>query len=130
MAGIQCQAGATQLEKHFVMRCGKWRKDSKGSCLLVTPPKRTLMCWRRSRESWALMSRFSFSGAETLRPERYLRSSVDCLGAYSQFDAASAAQLKELLQAVAAYALADSRPQAISAGASGEVRLLEQQLRT
>ena len=82
--------------------------------------------------NWACqMSRFSFfRSEETLAPERYLSSSAGCPGAYSQFDAASAAQLKELLQAVAAYASGGLKAlREFSAGASGDVRLLEQQLR-
>ncbi|MFZ8977439.1 MAG: VWA domain-containing protein [Pseudohongiellaceae bacterium] len=134
MAGIQCQAGATQLEKlfrHALRENGAQRL--KGIVFIGDSAEENVDVLAQVAGKLGMLNVPLFLFQERGDPKTTAVFKELCRlsgGAYSQFDAASAAQLKELLQAVAAYAAGGLKAlRQFSAGASGEVRLLEQQLR-
>ena len=134
MAGIQCQAGATQLEKlfrHALRENGAQR--IKGIVFVGDSAEENIDVLAQAAGQLGLSNVPVFLFQERGDPRARAVFKQLCRlsgGAYSQFDAASAAQLKELLQAVAAYASGGRKAlREFSAGASGDVRLLEQQLR-
>ena len=124
--------GVTQLERlfrHALRENGAQR--IKGVVFVGDSAEENIDMLAQAAKAWhAECPTFPFSGAGDPQTRAVFSSFPGCPGAYSQFDAASAAQLKELLQAVAAYAAGGLKAlREFSADASGEVRLLEQQLR-
>lgn len=134
MAGIQCQAGATQLEKlfrHALQENGAQRL--KGVVFVGDSAEESVDVLAQAAGKLGMLNVPLFLFQERGDPQTRAVFKELCRlsgGAYSQFDAASAAQLKELLQAVAAYAAGGLKAlREFSAGSSGVVRLLEQQLK-
>ena len=134
MADIQCQAGVTQLERlfrHALRENGAQR--IKGVVFVGDSVEENIDMLAQAAGKLGMLNVPIFLFQERGDPQtRAVFTQLSRLsgGAYSQFDAASAAQLKELLQAVAAYAAGGLKAlREFSADASGEVRLLEQQLR-
>ena len=134
MAGIQCQAGATQLEKLFrhALRENAAQRI-KGIVFVGDSAEENIDVLAQAAGKLGMLNvpLFLFQERGDLQASTVFKQLCQLSGgAYSQFDAASAAQLKELLLAVAAYAAGGLKAlREFSAGASGDVRLLEQQLR-
>ena len=135
MLGIQCQAGATQLGRllsHAVRE--NERKKIKGVVFIgdameEMPDKLNQLAGKLGLLNVPLFM-FQEQGDPVAR-RSFLEISRLSGGAYSQFDAASAAQLKELLQAVAVYAAGGLKALKDYSKNSGEaVKLLEQQMKS
>ena len=135
MAGIQCQAGATQLEKLFrhALQENSAQKI-KGVVFIGDSAEEGIDVLAQIAGKLGMFGVPLFLFQERGDPKtREIFQQLCQLsgGAYSQFDADSAIQLKELLQAVAAYAAGGLKAlRELSAGESGNVRLLQKQLRT
>lgn len=135
MTRIQCEAGATQLVK--VLRHAV--KESKSKPLSGVVFIGDAM--EESRDTLAQLSGklgllnvplFIFQeGGERFAREVFMDLCRLSGGAYSQFDAASADQLKELLRAVAVYAAGGLKAlKDFSKSSHHSVKLLEQQLKS
>ena len=134
MTGIQCQAGATQLEKLFrhALRQDNARKI-KGVVFVGDSAEESIDVLANVAGKMGILNVPLFVFQERGDPQARVVFQKLCRlsgGAYSQFDSSSAIHLRELLQAVAAYAAGGLKAlRKFSAGASAGVRLLEQQLR-
>lgn len=135
MTGIRCQAGATQLERllrHGIAENGQ--KKIRGIVFIGDAMEENLDSLANLAGKLGLLNVPLFIFQERGDPVARQAFQEMCRlsgGAYSQFDSASADQLRELLQAVAVYAAGGLRAlQDFSSRSSSTVKLLEQQLKT
>ncbi|MEX0963670.1 MAG: VWA domain-containing protein [Pseudohongiellaceae bacterium] len=134
MSSIQCQAGATQLHR-LLQHAIDENKIKKIKCLIyigdAMEENVDLLAQLAGKLGLLNVPLFMFQE----RHDPVARAAFQELsrlsgGAYSQFDSASADQLKDLLRAVAIYAAGGLKAlQNFSGHSSGSVKLLEQQLR-
>ncbi len=135
MSGIYCQAGATQLEKilrHAVQE--NERRKVRGLVFIGDAMEENLDVLANLAGKLGMLNVplfiFQERGDPTVRQafQELCRLSG---GAYSQFDAASAHQLRDLLRAVAVYAAGGLKAlQNFSRSSGQSVKLLEQQLKS
>ena len=135
MTGIQCQAGATQLAKvlrHALKENEKRR--IKGLVFIGDAMEENLDLLAQTAGKLGLLNVPLFMFQERGDPATRAAFMELCRlsgGAYSQFDAASAAQLRELLQAVAIYAAGGIKALSnYSKRSDQNVKLLTQQLKS
>jgi hypothetical protein len=135
MIGIQCQAGATQLAKvlrHALKENEKRR--IKGLVFIGDAMEENLDLLAQTAGKLGLLNVPLFMFQERGDPATRAAFMELCRlsgGAYSQFDAASAAQLRELLQAVAIYAAGGIKALSnYSKRSDQNVKLLTQQLKS
>jgi len=134
MSTIQCQAGATQLHR-LLQHAIDENQNKKIKCLIyigdAMEENIDLLAQLAGKLGLLNVPLFMFQE----RNDRVARAAFEELsrlsgGAYSQFDSASADQLKDLLKAVAIYAAGGLKAlQNFSAGSSSGVKLIEKQLR-
>jgi hypothetical protein len=135
MTGIQCQAGATQLGK--VLRHAlkeNERRKIKGLVFIGDAMEENIDLVAQTAGKLGLLNVPLFMFQERGDPSTRAAFMELCRlsgGAYSQFDAASAAQLGELLKAVAIYAAGGLKALSDYSDRSGQnVKLLIQQLKS
>lgn len=135
MSSIYCQAGATQLQrllKHAIDENG--RKKIKCVIYIGDAMEENIDLLAQLAGKLGLLSIPLFMFQERNDPvarQAFKELSRLSGGAYSQFDSASADQLKELLKAVAIYAAGGLKAlQNFSKKSNKSVKLLEQQLKS
>lgn len=135
MSSIYCQAGATQLQrllKHAIDENG--RKKIKCVIYIGDAMEENIDILAQLAGKLGLLKIPLFMFQERNDPvarQAFMELSRLSGGAYSQFDSASADQLKELLKAVAIYAAGGLKAlQDFSKKSSKSVKLLEQQLKS
>lgn len=135
MSGISCQAGATQLER--VLRhalAENARQKIKCVVYIGDAMEENLDILAHLAGKLGLLSIpvFMFQErSDAQARQAFMEISRLSGGAYSQFDAASAGQLQELLRAVAIYAAGGLKAlQNFSKTAASSVKLLERQLKS
>ena len=135
MAGIHCQAGATQLER--LLRHAIQENDRrKIKCLVyigdAMEENIDVLAQLAGKLGLLNVPLFMFQErGDPVARQAYLEMSRLSGGAYSQFDTASVDQLKELLKAVAIYAAGGLKAlQDFSKTSQKTVKLLEQQLKS
>jgi hypothetical protein len=135
MSGIRCEAGATQIER--VLRHGiqeNERKKIKCIVYIGDAMEENLDILAQLAGQLGLLSIPVFMFQErndAAAREAFIEICRLSKGAYSQFDAASIDQLKELLKAVAIFAAGGLKAlQKFSDKSEKSVKLLEQQLRS
>lgn len=135
MSSIYCQAGATQLQrllKHAIDENG--RKKIKCVIYIGDAMEENIDILAQLAGKLGILSIPLFMFQERNDPvarEAFKELSRLSGGAYSQFDSASADQLKELLKAVAIYAAGGLKAlQDFSKKSNKSVKLLEQQLKS
>lgn len=135
MTGIQCQAGATQLGKvlsHALKE--NERRKMKGVVFIGDAMEENLDLLAQAAGKLGLLNVPLFMFQERGDPATRAAFMELCRlsgGAYSQFDAASAVQLGELLKAVAIYAAGGLKALSDYSERSGQnVKLLTQQLKS
>ena len=135
MAGIHCQAGATQLER--LLRHAIQENDRrKIKCLVyigdAMEENIDVLAQLAGKLGLLNVPLFMFQErGDPVARQAYLEMSRLSGGAYSQFDTASVDQLKELLKAVAIYAAGGLKAlQDFSKTSHKTVKLLEQQLKS
>ena len=133
MSGIQCQAGATQLGrllKHVIAE--NESEKIRGVVFIGDAMEENLDLLAQQAGKLGLLNipLFIFQERGDLAARKaFVELCRLSGGAYSQFDSASADQLRELLRAVAIYATGGLRALKDFSKASGQtVKLLEQQL--
>ena len=133
MSSIQCQAGATQLHRlleHVVAE----NQIKKIKCVIyigdAMEENIDLLAQLAGKLGLLNIPLFMFQErSDSVAKAAFQELSRLSGGAYSQFDSASAEQLKELLRAVAIYAAGGLKAlQNFSKSSSGSVKLLERQL--
>ncbi len=134
MSGIHCQAGATQLQRllqHVIDE--NQQKKIKCAIYIGDAMEENIDVLAQQAGQLGLLNIPLFMFQERNDPiakEAFKELSRLSGGAYSQFDSASASQLKDLLKAVAIYAVGGLKTlQNFSKSATGSVKLLEQQLK-
>jgi hypothetical protein len=134
MSGIFCQAGATQLER--VLRHALAENDhQKISCVVFIGDamEENIDILAQLAGKLGLLNIPLFMFQERNDPsvrQAYVEMARLSGGAYSQFDSASAGQLKELLKAVAVFAAGGYQAlQNFSKTSNEAVKLLERQLK-
>lgn len=133
MSGISCQAGATQLGRllRHVLRENK-RKRVRAVVFIGDAMEENLDTLARDAGKLGMLKipLFVFQErGDPLARQAFVELCRLSGGAYSQFDGASAEQLKALLQAVAVYAAGGLKAlQNFSKSAGESVKLLEKQL--
>lgn len=134
MSSIQCQAGATQIQR-LLQHAIDENQERKIKCLIyigdAMEENIDLLAQLAGKLGLLNVPLFMFQErGDPVAKAAFKELSRLSGGAYSQFDSASADQLKELLRAVAIYAAGGLKAlQNFSAGSGGNVKLLEQQLR-
>ncbi|MDA1369386.1 MAG: VWA domain-containing protein [Proteobacteria bacterium] len=135
MAGIRCQAGATQLER--LLRHAIQENDrQKIKCIVyigdAMEENIDVLAQLAGKLGLLNVPLFMFQErGDPVARQAYLEMSRLSGGAYSQFDTASVDQLKELLKAVAIYAAGGLKAlQDFSKTSHKTVKLLEQQLKS
>ena len=134
MSSIQCQAGATQLHR-VLQHAIDENQNKKIKCLIyigdAMEENIDLLAQLAGKLGLLNVPLFMFQERrDPVAKSAFKELSRLSGGAYSQFDSASADQLKELLKAVAIYAAGGLKAlQNFSARSSGGVKLIEQQLR-
>ncbi len=135
MLGIQCQAGATQLGRLLSHAMGENEKKKIkgvvfiGDAMEEMPDRLNQLAGKMGLLNVPLFM-FQEHGDPVAR-RTFTELSRLSGGAYSQFDASSAAQLRELLQAVAVYAAGGLKALKDYSKSSGEaVKLLERQIKS
>lgn len=135
MSGIQCQAGATQLER-LLRHALEENAKKKIKCIVYIGDamEENIDVLAHSAGKLGLLNIPVFIFQERNDPVAR-RAFLDITrlsgGAYSQFDEASANQLRDLLRAVAIYAAGGLKAlQHFSRSANKSVKLLEQQLKS
>ena len=135
MSGIYCQAGATQLEKilrHAVAENG--RRKIRGVVFIGDAMEENIDRLADLAGKLGMLNVPLFIFQERGDPQVRQAFQELCRlsgGAYSQFDAASASQLRDLLKAVAVYAAGGLKALQNFSKQSGQaVKLLEQQLKS
>ena len=135
MSGIYCQAGATQLER--VLRHGLDENNrNKIKCIVyigdAMEENIDILAQLAGKLGLLNIPVFMFQErGDAVTRRAFIEISRLSGGAYSQFDEASADQLRELLRAVAIYAAGGLKAlQNFSKAAPHAVKLLEQQLKS
>ena len=134
MSSIHCQAGATQLHR-LLQHAIDENQQRKIKCLIyigdAMEENIDLLAQLAGKLGLLNVPLFMFQERrDPVAKAAFQEMSRLSGGAYSQFDSASAEQLKELLRAVAIYAAGGLKAlQNFSAGSSAGVKLLEQQLK-
>lgn len=108
MTGIQCRAGTTQIER-VLRHALQEHKQQKIHCVVYVgdsmEENTDVLCQLAGQLGLLNVPVFVFQeGADPTARESFLTMAKLSKGAYSQFDSASAAQLRALLRAVAVYA--------------------------
>lgn len=133
MSSIQCQAGATQLHRLLQHACDE-NQARKIKCVIyigdAMEENIDLLAQLAGKLGLLNVPLFMFQERrDPVAKAAFQELSRLSGGAYSQFDSASADQLKELLKAVAIYAAGGLKAlQDFSAASSSGVKLLERQL--
>ncbi len=133
MTGIRCAAGQTQIERLLRLALDErqnGRVDAMvfvGDCMEENPDRLVTLAGRMALLGIKL---FVFQDGFDPTAERTLRELARITGgAWCRFDAASAAQLRDLLCAVAVYAAGGNRAlEAFGRGRGEDIRLLTRQL--
>ena len=134
MSSIQCQAGATQLHR-VLQHAIDENQTKKIKCLIyigdAMEENIDLLAQLAGKLGLLNVPLFMFQERrDAVAKAAFKELSRLSGGAYSQFDSASAEQLKDLLKAVAIYAAGGLKAlQNFSTGSSSGVKLIEQQLR-
>jgi hypothetical protein len=134
MSSIQCQAGATQLHR-VLQHAIDENQNKKIKCLIyigdAMEENIDLLAQLAGKLGLLNVPLFMFQERrDPVAKAAFKELSRLSGGAYSQFDSASADQLKDLLKAVAIYAAGGLKAlQNFSTGSSSGVKLIEQQLR-
>lgn len=135
MSGIHCQAGITQLErvlKHAIQE--NERQKIKCVVYIGDAMEESLDSLAHLAGKLGLLNIPVFMFQERSDPiarQAFIEISRLSGGAYSQFDSASAQQLKDLLRAVAVYAAGGLKAlRDFSRSSPQSVKLLEQQLKS
>jgi len=135
MSRMHCEAGATQIEK-LLQHAISENERARIKCLVYIGDAMEENIDRLAHLAGKLgilnVPVFVFQeGSDSIARQAFLEISRLSGGAYSQFDQASAAQLKELLQAVAIYTAGGLKAlQDFSKQSGKAVKLLEQQLKS
>ncbi len=135
MSGISCQAGATQLEK-LLRHVIKENEQQRIKCLVYIGDamEENIDVLAQLGGKLGLLNIPVFMFQERGDPvarQAFMEISRLSSGAYSQFDSASADQLRDLLRAVAIYAAGGLKAlQDFSKKSDKVVKLLEQQLKS
>lgn len=134
MSGLKCQAGATQLQR-LLQHAIEENRSERIKCLIYIGDamEENIDLLAQLAGKLGLLNVPLFLFQERNDPTAKAAFEELCRlsgGAYSQFDSASADQLKELLRAVAIYAAGGLKAlQDYSAGSNRSVKLIERQLR-
>lgn len=134
MSSIQCQAGTTQLYRLLQHACDE-NQQKTIKCLIyigdAMEENIDLLAQLAGKLGLLNVPLFMFQERnDPVAKAAFKELSRLSGGAYSQFDSASADQLKDLLKAVAIYAAGGLKAlQNFSAASSSGVKLIEQQLR-
>lgn len=134
MSRISCQAGATQIERTFRHAISE-NENKKIKCIVYIGDAMEESLDRLAELAGKLgllnIPLFMFQEhGDPVAKNAFMELSRLSGGAYAQFDRASADHLKELLKAVAIYAVGGLRAlQDFSKSSSREVKLLGQQLK-
>ena len=135
MSRIQCQAGATHIGR-VLRHAMKENERKKIKCVVYIGDSMEesldVLAGLAGKLGLLNIPLFMFQErGDPLARRAFMEMSRLSGGAYCQFDSASAAQLKELLQAVAIYAAGGlKRLRDFSKTSGRQVRLLEQQLKS
>lgn len=135
MTGIQCRGGTTQIER-VLRHALSENKAKRIHCVVYVgdamEESAEILCQLAGQLGMLNVPLFMFQeGADPLAKDSFTRMAKLSKGAYSHFDSASAAQLSELLRAVAVYASGGLQAlEQFSRKASEPVRRLTQQLRS
>ena len=134
MSGIHCEAGITQLER--LLRHGiKENEKQKIKCVVyigdAMEENIDVLAQLAGQLGLLNVPLFMFQeGGDPVARQAFMDMSRLSGGAYSQFDSASAEQLKDLLKAVAIYAAGGLKAlENFSKTSNKNVKLLEQQLK-
>ena len=135
MTGMNCEAGATQIEKVLAHAISE-SQTRKIKCLVYIGDavEENVDILSNLAGKLGLLNIPVFMFQERDDPETR-KAFIECArlsgGAYAQFDQASVAHLKELLKAVAVYAAGGYKAlKNFSKSSTKEVKLLEQQLKS
>ena len=135
MTGIQCRGGTTQIER-VLRHALSENKVKRIHCVVYVgdsmEESAEILCQLAGQLGMLNVPLFMFQeGGEPLAKDSFQRMAKLSKGAYSHFDSASAAQLRELLRAVAVYASGGLQAlEQFSRQAGEPVRLLTQQMRS
>lgn len=135
MTGIQCRGGTTQIER-VLRHALSENKVQRIHCVVYVgdsmEESAEVLCQLAGQLGMLNVPLFMFQeGAEPLASDSFQRMAKLSKGAYSYFDSASAAQLRELLRAVAVYASGGLQAlEKFSRQAGEPVRRLTQQMRS
>lgn len=135
MSGIQCRAGTTQIERvlrHALVE----NKSQRIHCVVYVgdamEENPDLLCQLAGQLGMLNVPVFVFQeGRDPMVQETYQAMARLSRGAWSRFDSGSAAELRELLRAVAVYASGGLQAlERFSQGAGSEIQRLTRQLRS
>tara|TARA_R110002167_G_scaffold144413_10_gene334793 strand:+ start:24968 stop:25669 length:702 start_codon:yes stop_codon:yes gene_type:complete len=135
MTGIQCRGGTTQIER-VLRHALSENKEKRIHCVVYVgdsmEESAEILCQLAGQLGMLNVPLFMFQeGADPLASATFTRMAKLSKGAYSHFDSASAAQLRELLRAVAVYASGGLKAlEQFSSQASEPVRRLTKQMRS
>tara|TARA_R100001377_G_scaffold75707_1_gene52375 strand:- start:2377 stop:3078 length:702 start_codon:yes stop_codon:yes gene_type:complete len=135
MTGIQCRGGTTQIERVLRHALAE-NKDKRIHCVVYVgdsmEESAEILCQLAGQLGMLNVPLFMFQeGGDPLASATFTRMAKLSKGAYSHFDSASAAQLRELLRAVAVYASGGLQAlEQFSSQASEPVRRLTKQMRS
>ena len=135
MTGIQCRGGTTQVER-VLRHALSENKIQRIHCVVYVgdamEESAEILCQLAGQLGMLNVPLFMFQeGSDPLATDSFQRMAKLSKGAYSRFDSASAAQLRELLRAVAVYASGGLLAlEQFSRQASEPVRRLTQQMRS
>ena len=133
MTGIQCRGGATQIER-VLRHALSENKAQRIHCVVYVgdamEESAEILCQLAGQLGILNVPLFMFQeGGDPLAGDTFRRMAKLSKGAYSHFDSASAAQLRELLRAVAVYASGGLQAlEQFSRQASEPVRRLTKQM--
>ena len=134
MSGIHCEAGITQLER-LLRHAIKENEKQKIKCVVyigdAMEENIDVLAQLAGQLGLLNVPLFMFQeGGDPVARQAFMDMSRLSGGAYSQFDSASAEQLKDLLKAVAIYAAGGLKAlENFSKTSNKNVKLLEQQLK-
>jgi hypothetical protein len=135
MSGIACRAGTTQLERVLHHALAE-NKSQRIHCVVYVgdamEENADVLCQLAGQLGLLNVPLFLFQEGGDLRAQQTFQTMAKLSrGAWSPFDSASAAQLRELLRAVAVYASGGRQAlEHFSASASPAVQRLTQQMRS
>ncbi len=135
MTGIQCRGGTTQIER-VLRHALSENKLQRIHCVVYVgdamEESAEILCQLSGQLGLLNVPVFVFQeGGDPLARDCFMRMAKLSKGAYSQFDGASAAHLRDLLRAVAVYASGGLQAlENFSRSASDSVRRLTQQMRS